>query len=61
VTGGEDLAENDFVDFRTFDLGAFQRRFDGDGTQFVGRKRGQRTIEGTNGRACGTDDNNLGC
>ena len=37
LAGGQDLAEDDLVDLAARDLGARQRRLDGDGAEIVGR------------------------
>ncbi len=57
LTGTQDLAHDDFVDFLGLDLGALQRALDGDLAQIMSRHSAEGAIERADGRArCARDD-----
>jgi hypothetical protein len=53
---GEDLAENDLVDLRAVDLGAFESCLDGDGAKLMGRGVGEGPVKRANGGTRRSDD-----
>jgi hypothetical protein len=57
LAGGEDLAEDDFVDVLRRNSGPLERSFDGDRAKVMGGNRRQCPIERTNRSASGTGDN----
>src|SRR4029078_3739913 len=59
LTGGENLTQNDLGHLCAFDAGALEGLLDGHLSQFVGRQRRERSIEGADRRARRTDDDNI--
>ena len=56
LTGGQDLPHDDFVDLPGLDLGALDRRLDGNRPQIMGRHARKGAVEGANRRSrCGNN------
>ena len=60
LAGGENLAEDDFVDVGGGDLGALQGGLDGGGAEFMGRHSGESSVERADGGARGGNDHDIG-
>ena len=59
--GGQDLAQDDFVDFLGLHLGALERALDRDLAEVVGRHGAERAIERADRRARSARDDDVGC
>ena len=60
LPGGEDLAQNDLVDFGGIDLGALEGALDRRGAELVRRSVGEGAVEGPDRRPGGADDDDIG-
>jgi hypothetical protein len=59
LRGGEDLAEDDLVHLGGVDLGALERRLDGDRAEIVGGGVGEAAVERADGGAGRADDDDV--
>ena len=58
-TGGEHLAENDFIHFSGIEARLLQQAANDQGAEFRGGNLGEAALEGTNGGTGGGDDDNV--
>lgn len=59
LSGGQDLAHDDFRDPAGLDATTFQRGLDGDGAQVMGGKGREGSVEASDRGAGGADDDDI--
>ncbi len=57
--GGQNLAENNFIDVGRVDLGALDRRLERDGAEIMRSRIGECSIEGADRSSGGADDDDI--